>query len=51
MSAMRPGFSKIIGKVHISRNIENLEMDLPIAANAFHIDYADTTSLKCVHRM
>jgi len=47
--AMRPGLTKIIEKVHISRNFESPEADLHIVANACSIDHIDTGSLKRVH--
>jgi len=46
VSAMRPGFTKIIEKVRISRHFESLESDLHIAENACGVDYADTWSSK-----
>jgi len=49
VSAMKPGFAKIIEKVHISWYFEILEIDLHIADNACCIDYADTWSSKRVH--
>jgi len=42
VSAMKPGLSKIIEKVRISRYFENPETDSHIAVNACCIDYADT---------
>jgi len=49
VSAMRPGFAKIIEKVHISSYFESPETDLHIAENDCGIDYADTWSPKQVH--
>jgi len=49
VSAMRPGISKIIEQVRISRYFESPETDLHIAENACCIDYADTWSSKRVH--
>jgi len=49
VSAMRPGFAKIIEKVHISSYSESAETDFHIAENACCIDYADTWSSKRVH--
>jgi hypothetical protein len=49
VSAMRPGLSKIIEKVHISTYFESAEADLHIAENACCIDYSDTWSSKRVH--
>jgi hypothetical protein len=48
MSAMRPGLTKIIEKVHISTYFESLETDLHIAENVCCIDYADSWSSKRV---
>jgi len=49
VSAMRPGWAKIIEKVRISRYFESPETDLHIAENACCIDYTDTWSSKRVH--
>jgi len=49
VSAMRPGFAKIIEKVLISWDFESSEADLHIAENACYIDYADTWSPKRGH--
>jgi len=49
VSAMRPGWAKIIKKAHISRHLESPATDLHIAANACCIDYPDTWSSKWVH--
>jgi len=46
--AMRPGFAKIIKKVHISRHFERPGTDLDIAENACCIDYPDPCSSKGV---
>jgi hypothetical protein len=44
VSAMRPGFAKIIEKVCISWYIESPEADLHIAQNACCVNYANTWS-------
>jgi len=49
VSAMRPGFAKIIEKVRISTYYESAETDLHIAVNACCIDYADTWTSKRVY--
>jgi hypothetical protein len=49
VSAMGPGLTKMIEKVHISRHFETPETDLHTANNACCIDYADTWSPKWVH--
>ena len=49
VSAMRPGFAKIIEKVRISWYFESPETDLHIAEDACCIDYVDTWSSKRVH--
>jgi len=49
LSALRPGFAKIIEKVHISRHFEKPETDLHLAENTCCIGYADTWSSKRVH--
>jgi len=49
VSAMKPGLSKIIEKVHISRYFECSETDLHIEENGCCIDYTDTWSSKRVH--
>ena len=49
VSAMKPGFAKIIEKVRISRYFESAETDLHIAENACCIDYANTWLSKQVH--
>jgi hypothetical protein len=49
VSAMRPGWAKIIDKVRISWYFESPEADHYIAENACWIDYADTWSSKQVH--
>jgi len=46
---MRPGWGKIMEKVHVSRNFESPETDLQIEENTCCIDYADTWSSKPVH--
>jgi len=46
---MKPGLSKIIEKVRISRYFENAETDLHIAENACCIDYTNTWSSKLVY--
>jgi len=51
LSAMKPGLAKIIEKVCISTYFECAETDLQIAENAGCIDYADTWSVKRVHRL
>jgi len=50
MSAMRPGFAKIIEKVCTSRYFESPETDLHVAENACGIDYANTWLSKQIHR-
>jgi len=49
VSAMWPGFAKIIEKVRISRYCEHPETDLHIAENACCNEYTDTWSSKWVH--
>jgi len=49
MSAMSPGFAKIIEKVRISIYFESAETVLHKADNAWCIDYADTRMSKLVH--
>jgi len=49
VSAMKPGFAKIIEKVYIASYFESPETDLHIAENAYSIDYADKWSPKQVH--
>jgi hypothetical protein len=44
ISAMGPGLAKIIEKVCISRYVDSPETDLPVAENAWCIDYADIWS-------
>ena len=51
VSALRPGFAKIIEKVHISSSFDSPETHLDIARNARGIDYTDTWPLKRVHSM
>jgi len=47
--AMRPGVSKVILKVQISRYFDSPETDLEMAANACCVDVSDTWSSKLVH--
>jgi hypothetical protein len=49
VSAMRPGFEKIIGKVRILTYYERAETDIHIAENACCVDYADTRTSKRVY--
>jgi hypothetical protein len=49
MSAMRPGWAKIIEKLHIWTYRENAETDLYIADNAWGMDYTDTWLSKWIH--
>jgi len=49
VSAMKPGWGKIIEEVRISRYFESAETDLHIAENVWCIDYANTWSSKRVH--
>jgi len=49
VSAMKPGWSKIIENVRIWRIFKSTETDICTAANACGIDYADTWSSKRVH--
>jgi len=49
VSAMRPGFGKIIEIVRISRYFESSQNDLHIAENACWMDYANTLLSKLVH--
>ena len=51
LSAMRPRLAKIIEKVRILKYFKCPETDLHIAENACCIEYADTISLKRVHRL
>jgi len=49
VSAMKPGFAKMIQKVRISRYSENSETNYHIAVNASCVDYIDTWSSKRVY--
>jgi len=49
VSALRPGLTKIIEHVCISRYFESPETELHIAQNTCYINYADTWSSKRVH--
>jgi len=49
VSAMGPGFAKIVEKVRISWYFESPEADLHIAENACCINYTDTCPPKRVH--
>jgi len=49
VSAMRPGFAKIIEKVCISRHFQRPETDLHTVKNGCWIKYSDTWSSKLVH--
>jgi hypothetical protein len=49
VSAMKPGFVKIVEKLCIWSNMESIDTDLCMAANACSIDYADTWLSKRVY--
>jgi len=49
VSAIKPGLTKIIEKVSISREFENCETNHHIAPNARCVDYVDTGLSKPVH--
>jgi hypothetical protein len=51
VSAMKPGFAKIIEKVRISTYFECAETDLQIAENACCINYTNTWLAKRGHRL